>query len=188
MSCPCDWRLSSACPHLRRLAQHSASVARASALSLSRPGAAAGIYPRCLCSRCDQAVARCVQRNHGCWQWHHRFPYLVAAVAVMEDICQGGIAGFALHDDRSVGASLQSLHGWVGRPLEDRPGTKEKERLPRPSLMSDAMRLGRRVGGLPAWSLRADLLHTLMCVPQTRVCFAPCLDRHVVFISSVDRD
>ena len=27
-----------------------------------------------------------MQRNHGCWQWHHRFPYLVAAVAVMEHL------------------------------------------------------------------------------------------------------
>jgi len=60
------------------------------------------------------------------WLLASTLPTLVAAVAVMEDICQGGIAGFALHDDRSVGASLQSLHGWVGRPLEDRPGTKEK--------------------------------------------------------------
>ena len=95
------------------------------------------------------------------WLLASTLPTLVAAVAVMEDICQGGIPGFALHGDRSVGASLRSLHGWVGRPLEDRPGTKEKERLPRPSLMSDAMRLGRRVAGLV--SPRGSVTHPDVC-------------------------
>jgi hypothetical protein len=158
-SCTSDGKLSVPCPHLRRLgAQHSSSVAHGFASRYPRSGFATRISLRCLCSRCSQASARHVQRNHAFW--HHGFPYLVAAVAVMWCL-PGGHRWFRPAWTVDCSACLLVPHTGGRDGLSKIAWARKSARLSQPGLMSHALRLGRRVAD--ALSPRGAVTHPDVC-------------------------